>query len=165
MGIPDRNPIGDPFDGFALRFADVDLLARDGLPGATILASGPLIIRYGVQYLGKPHLAIVPGLIALDYGDMLTGEAAWEFLLKRSNLHPRADVLGYRNDGSDDMIPIKFLDLAQPVEVFVYPDAAATTPVAHPQALIAPVDSDIPPRLRQYLSIYPTIKDWESAHE
>ena len=66
-----------------------------------------MIVRYGVRFLGKPHLSVVPGLVAIDYGEMLIGEEAWIFLTKRSNLYPRAEVFGYRNDGHDDMITVK----------------------------------------------------------
>lgn len=162
--IPERDPIGDLFTGFVVQSHDAQALATSLTPDITPLARGELVVRYGVQYLGKPHLAIVPGLIALDYGDMLTGAAAWEFLLNRSNLHPRADVIGYRNDGADDMIPIKWLDLAQPIEVLVYADATATRPLAHPTALIAPAAVEVAPRLREYLPVFETLADWQ-AHE
>jgi hypothetical protein len=102
----------------------------------------------------------VPGLVALDYGHMLTGEDAWNFLLKRSVVFPRADVLGYRNDGADDMIVVKQLDLAEPIDVYVYPGATATIPVAHPTSLIAPADAQVAPRLLEYLPRYDTIDDW-----
>ena len=156
--IPERSPIADVFTGALLT----------ALPGADVIAQGKLIIRYAVEYLGKPHLALVPGLIALDYGDMLTGEAAWEFLLRRSNLYPRADVVGYRTDGIDDMTPVKWLDLAQPVQVWVYSDAAANTGLARVSAIIAGPDSvpdALPTRLLDYLPRYESIDDWQAAHE
>ncbi|MBZ0293075.1 MAG: hypothetical protein K8L99_10975 [Anaerolineae bacterium] len=165
MTIPERQPIADSFHGYALKHQDgTPFLAREVL-AETILASGTLIVRYAIQYLGKPHWSIVPGLIALDYGDMLTGEDAWEFLLNRSNLHPRADVLGYRNDGEDEMITVKRLDLAQPVQVLVYADAQATIPCAQPAAVIT-AENDLPPHLLEYLPRYSTLAEWETArHE
>lgn len=156
--IPAREPIGDVISGTVQRQGDQHVLVVDP-------AEKPLMIRYAVQYLSKPHWAIVPGLIALDYGEMLTGEVAWEFLLKRSNLHPRADVVGYRNDGKDEMVTVKTLDLAQSIYVLAYGDAAATTPIAQIAAMIAPADAPIPPRLLEFLPRYDTVTDWQAAHE
>lgn len=161
--IPERQPIADHFDGVVTRLSTRQVLARSSPPAGDIIASGDLVIRYGVAFLGKPHLAIVPGLIALDYGDMLTGEEAWAFLLHRSNLHPRADVLGYRNDGLDDMVVVKALDLVQPIHVLVYTDEAATKPVARPTALIAADSDGIAPRVIDYLPQYPTIEAFQVA--
>jgi hypothetical protein len=165
--IPERSPLADAFAGVLLRTEAAHLLAHEPAPGAALAASGPLTLRYAVEYLGRPHLAIVPGLIALDYGDMLTGEAAWDFLLHRSNLHPRADVIGYRTDGTDDMTLVKLLDLAQPVQVWAYADAAAVKPLARVQALIATPDAvaALPPRLLAYLPRFDSLTDWQTAHE
>ncbi len=162
--IPERQPIGDPFTGVVLQIGEAQALALSASPGAEIIASGNLIVRYAILYLGKPHLSIIPGLVALDYGDILTGEDAWNFLLKRSSPYPRADVLGYRNDGADEMIAVKQLDLAQPVDVYVYTDDNATIPTANPTALIAPLDVALPPRLLDYLPRYDSVEDWQT-HE
>jgi hypothetical protein len=163
--IPKRQPIGDPIDGFVLQVGNQQVLSQTPQAEAEVVASGSFIVRYAIPYLGKPHLAIVPGLVALDYGDILTGEAAWDFLFKRSVVHPRADVFGYRNDGADEMIVVKQLDLAEPVHVYVYQDAVAAIPRAHPKALIAPPDTDLPPRLLEYLPRYDTLENWQADHE
>lgn len=165
--IPERSPIGDLFLGSLVAGKGTHALALDAGPPVEVVASGPLIVRYAVEYLGKPHLAVVPGLIALDYGDMLTGEAAWDFLLRRSNLYPRADVVGYRTDGTEDMVQIKWLDLAQPVQVWVYREEAAVVPLARVTALIASLDVDtteLPPRLLEYLPRFESVADWLAAH-
>lgn len=167
--IPERAPIGDPFTGRVLLApTGQHLLATDttDVPaGVQPVHQGMFVVRYGVRYLGKPHLSLVPGLLALDYGDMLTGEEAWHFLLKKSNLHPRADVVGYRNDGADEMLSVKWLDLAIPVEPLVYADASATVPLAHPVALIAPAEAlpTLPPRLLEYLPHYGSLAAWQAA--
>lgn len=161
--IPERQPVSDLFNGVVLRVGQSQALALAPEAGAYIIASGSLIARYAIRYLGKPHLSIVPGLVALDYGDMLTGEDAWNFLLKRSALYPRADVIGYRNDGVDEMVAVKQLDLALPIDVYVYPEVRATIPCAHPTALIAPTDAALPPRLLEYLPRYDTIEDWQAG--
>ncbi|MBZ0304295.1 MAG: hypothetical protein K8J31_31455 [Anaerolineae bacterium] len=162
--IPERQPLSDLFGGVVLQAADTPLLARAAQPAAEVIAQGDFVIRYGIQYLGKPHFALVPGLVALDYGDMLVGEAAWDFLLNRSNLHPRADVVGFRNDGVDDMIAVKYLDLAEPVHVQVYADAAATQPIIRVRALIASSTRGLPPRLLDYLPCFESLEAWRQ-HE
>lgn len=164
MPIPERIPIGDPFTGAVITARGVSLLAQQPPESAEILYSGAMIVRYGVRYLGKPHLSVVPGLVAIDYGDIVNGDAAWEFLLHRSNLYPRAEVFGYRNDGRDEMIVVKQLDLALPPETLVYADAQATTPLVRPVALIAASTEGLPPRLLEYLPRYASLQEWE-AHE
>jgi hypothetical protein len=161
--IPERQPVSDAFPGAAVQNGGRQALAFEA--GASeVLWAGPCLIRYGVRYLGKPHLSIVPGLVALDYGELLTGEAAWDFLLRHSNRYPRAEVFGYRNDGRDEMMLVRALDLALAPEVLAYADAAATAPVARPTALIASEAqaATLPPRLSEALSRYETMEDWLS---
>jgi hypothetical protein len=186
--IPERAPISDVVQGVILRRqrshsegdggADLAVMAHAlllsdpdtaiPLPADVVdVMRGTWIIRYGVRLLEKPRLSIIPGLLALDYGDMLTGEDAWDFLLKKSNLYPRADVVGYRNDGVDDMLPVKRLDLALPLEVLVYPNAQATTPVASLSALILPSGmaeterAAVPARLTEYLPTFGDVEGWQ----
>ena len=163
--IPERDPVGDNFTGSLLKIGDSYLLALGSPPNLETIMNGALMVRYAVPYLGRPQLSIVPGIIALDYGDMLTGEEAWIFLTQKSNLHPRADVVGYRNDGHDDMIVVKKLDLAMPVEVLVYADANATQPLASIDAVIAPETAPIPKRLNNYLPRFDTIAAWQADRE
>jgi hypothetical protein len=165
MTLPERAPIGDAVRGLVIRSGGGCVLAADPVMAGEIIASGEHIVRYAVPYLGRPQYAIVPGLIALDYGDILTGEEAWEFLLRRSNLHPRADVIGYRSDGEDDMIAVKWLDVAQPVVVLIYDSPQATIPIARLAALISRDTTGFPPRLLEYLPHYPTITDWQAAQD
>jgi hypothetical protein len=162
--IPVRQPVGDPFSGFVLQIGSSSALAVNPEPHSGVIANGDFVIRYGIPYLGKPHLSIIPALVALDYGEMLTGEDAWTFLLKRSNLHPRADVVGYRNDGVDDMIVVKLLDLAQPNQDLVYTDPGATVPITHVTALIAQDTTNLPLRLLENLPHYESTSQWQAAH-
>jgi hypothetical protein len=158
--IPQRVPLADTCKGVILQLGDAQLLAAEPQPDASLIASGEFVVRYGLRFLGKLHVSIVPGMVVLDYGDVITGEEAWEFLLKHSNLHPRAEVIGCRNDGSDDMVVVKNLDMAVQPEVLIYPDEAATRPIAHPAALIAPELTVFPARLLEYLPHYLTLKEW-----
>jgi hypothetical protein len=161
--IPERNPIGDLFTGFAIAVDGKEALAVNFQPKAEIIARGNFVVRYGLRYLGKPFLSVVPGLVALDYGDFLTGEEAWDFLLKGSNLYPRSEVIGYRNDGRDEMVVIKALDISLTPEVLIYADAAAITPIAKPTALITSSDADIPARLLKFLPCFANLTEWQSS--
>jgi len=158
--IPERVPIGDSFTGVVIQANNQKALAFTPQPQTEAIMSGTFVVRYGIRYLEKPFLSIVPGLVALDYGDLLTGEDAWEFLTKRSNLHPRADVFGYRNDGQDEMMVVKRLDFGQPVDVLVYPDNKATMPTALVTALIAADAAGIVQRILEYLPRYNSVSEW-----
>ncbi len=160
--IPERQPIGDLFTGVILQYGTEQLLASAPQPNIEITFSGTFVVRYGIRFLGKPHQSIVPGLVVLDYGDMLTGEEAWEFLLKRSNLHPRAEVVGYRNDGNEDMVFLRTLDFAVQPQVLIYVDESANKPLANPTALITQATDSLPARLPAYLPLYSTFSDWQA---
>ncbi|MCB9453437.1 MAG: hypothetical protein H6672_18555 [Anaerolineaceae bacterium] len=162
--IPEQQPIGDEFSGAVLQVGASQLLTRSIDLDAPVIVSGAFIIRYGVCFLGRSHLSLVPGLVALEYGEMLTGEDAWTFIFKRSNLHPRSDVLGRRSDGEADMVPVKQFDLSLPPDVLVYTSAEATLPAARPVALITDSADDIPERLLHYLPVYASIAEWQTEN-
>ena len=86
-------------------------------------------------------LSIVPHLVVADYGELLNGEEAWDFLMTSAHLYPRADVCGLLNDGTDEMVALKQLDFDYPFDVFVYRDTQDDRPLAALSALIA----DAPP--------------------
>lgn len=163
--IPDREPIGDTFSGVISQIDNQHIISISPLTSADSIAEGDFVIRYGVTYLGKPHYSIVPDLVVVDYGDMLVGEDAWNFLTKQSNLYPRADVLGFRNDGRDEMLVVKHLDLAVPYVVLAYTSESDRTPIAKLTALIAPETDTYPERLLKYLPCYDTVADWQAIHE
>jgi len=160
--IPERQPIGDAFTGSVIQVGDAHLLSSSIETASNTVAAGEFIIRYGIRFLGKLHLSIVPGLLVLDYGEILTGEEAWEFLHKQSNRYPRSEVVGYRNDGTDDMALIRTLDLAVPPAVLIYDSPTALRPIATPTALISATVDSISPRLLTYLPHYPTLADWQA---
>jgi hypothetical protein len=160
--IPERNPIGDVFSGAVIQVDGVQVLTTLDSMSKQVIASGTFIIRYGLRFLGKLHISIVPGLVVLDRGEMMTGEEAWDFLLKNSNLYPRSEVFGYKNDGTDDSVFIRTLDMAVLPEVLVYADENATKPIAKPSALIAPDTSGLPERLLSYLPRYPSLAEWQA---
>lgn len=160
--IPPQNPIGDSFEGVLLRFDGRLLLAHTPPHGLEDIQHGNFMVRYGVQYLQKPN-SIVPGLIALDYGEMLTGEAAWRFLFNRSNLYPRADVVGHTDEGEEDMVPVKMLDLMRPVDVLVYENVDEKKPIGLVRAVITQQPDALPERLRTYAQLYSSLEAWQKA--
>lgn len=161
--IPSRKPIGDLFEGILLTVNDRYLLASAPIEGYEIVQQGIFTVRYGVVYLGKPHYSIVPSLLALDYGKFLTGEEAWDFLLNKSNLYPRADVLGYRNDGLDEQVFIKQLDIMWDFDILIYADENATKPLAKVDALITESKDDLAARVLDYCKIFPSVEVWQKA--
>lgn len=158
-----RLPISDSIRGSLTRVGDCCLLADQALFGGELLAAGgELIVRYGIRILGKPHLTIVPDLLVADRGEMLTGEAAWQFISERGHLFPRADVCGRFADGADEMLFLKQLDLALPFVVYAYGDAADTKPLARIDALIVRDASAFPRRLLKHLPHYSRLEDWRA---
>lgn len=153
--IPPLAPIADLFGGALCRSGERYFLAINPPANAEIVAQG-VVIRYGARLLGKPFLSIVPGLIALERGEMMTGEKAWEFLLKRSQLFPRAEVYGFSSQGKDDMKTVKWFDLALPPMVLAYVDNSATAPLAEVTALVGAADV-FPPRAAEILPRFDTV--------
>lgn len=137
------------------------VLSAQPLLGTDIVSQG-VVLRYGVRLLEKPFQSIVPGLIALERGELLTGVTAWDFLFKRSNLFPRAEVFGYRDDGKDDMLTVKRLDLAITPKVLAYPDDSATVPLAEVSALIGDADA-FPARALEFGQLFDTVEMFLNA--
>jgi hypothetical protein len=162
--IPERAPIGDSVSGWVVA-ADNNacaLLIEPPPAHVRVVLSGLITLRYGLRFHGKPQLSIVPGLVAIDYGRMLTGEAAWEFLLRQSNLYPRAEVFGYRHDGRDEMMLVRALDLALAPHVLAYTTPADTTPAARVDALIGD-GAALPERARPLLTPFASLDEWLAA--
>jgi hypothetical protein len=158
--LPQRLPIGDYFSGY-LALVNQQHHVLSTLPfeheAITIVEQGEWVVRYGVVYLLESYKSIVPELLAFDTGGGLSGEEAWDFLFNKSNLFPRTDILGYREDGTEDMLPIKKLDVMHPVRTFIYADETTRMPIAQIHALIAPNELTAP-RILQSLPIY---SQWE----
>lgn len=164
--IPDREPLGEAFKGALLLVNGKHLLSQQAVqsvPHLRVLAEGDLVVRYGVRFLEKHHRSIVPGLLALDYGDILTGERAWNFIYQRGSRYPRADVIGYTDLGEDEMLPLKVLDIDVPPQVLVYTDADATKPLAPVEAVISAGDVDLPSLMTAHLPRFDSLDAWASA--
>jgi len=161
--IPTRQPVGDAITATLARLEGYHVLTAHPLDGLEVVQQGAMVVRYAIEYLGRPQTCLTPELVVLDYGEGLAGEAAFDFLLHKSNLYPRGDVLGWRNDGQDEMVVIKKLDLTQPIRLLIYPDWATTTPSAEAVALIGDDLSAFPARLLQLARYrFPTPADFLS---
>jgi hypothetical protein len=160
--IPEQSPIGDSFTGTIIQIGDAQALTTVEASEAQVIATGTFVIRYGLRFQGKLHISIVPGMLVLDRGEIMTNEEAWDFLLKHSNLYPRSEVMGYLNDGTDEMMLIRNLDMAVPPEVLAYADDKATKPIAKPLALIVPDANGLSERLLGYLPRFASLADWQA---
>ena len=136
------------------------LLSSAELAEGRVIARGELILRYGITYLGKPQFSIVPHLVVADYGELLNGEAAWDFLMTKAHLYPRADVCGFRDDGVEDMPALKQLDFEHPYAVFVYRGVQDELPLARLAALIDDGAGAMPERLRRHLPQFDNVNAW-----
>lgn len=157
-----RQPIAERATGVVTRVGGVALLSSRKLPAGRDILTGDLVLRYGITYLGKPQLSIVPDLVIADYGELLHGENAWQFLMEKSHLYPRADLCGWRSDGEEDMPALKQLDFDHQYDVFVYGDEADRQPLAQLSALIAADRAKFPARLCQHLPIFANFEQWRA---
>ena len=157
---PERKPINDIVKGIVTQVGDAALLSIENLAQGEQIIAGEFALRYGIPYHGKYHLSIVPDLVVLDYGEMLTGERAWAFLMKSSHLYPRSDVLGFRNDGADEMVVIKHLDFDSPYDIFVYQEVDTYQPICRLDAIIGADVAAFPARLLPHLPRFDSIYAW-----
>ena len=89
-----------------------------------------------------------------DHGEMLSGETAWAFLMQSSHLFPRSDVLGFRNDGDDEMLALKHLDFDSPYDVFAYRQPSDHHPFVKLTALVTIDRAQFPERLYRHLRCF-----------
>lgn len=155
-----RQPIAEPVSAVLTRVDGLSLLSERALEGGEALLCGEFEIRFGITYLGRPHSCIVPELVVADYGELLGGEQAWDFLMERAHLHPRADVCGYGSDGAEDMPPLKQLDFEHPYHALAYQHSADRRALTRVSALITRDCAAWSPRLLKHLPCYPSVSDW-----
>ena len=160
--LPERQPISDQISAFVTRFEDCALLSRACLEAGEVLAQGELMLRYGITYLGKPQLSIVPDLVVADYGELLAGESMWQFLMSSAHRYPRADAFGLNWDGGEEMVALKQLDFDYPYDVFVYRQDRDRKPLTRLSALIASDQSPFPHRLLAQLPRFDSLDAWRA---
>lgn len=153
--IPAPELVGDTLTGSLIRTDDGLVLALGSPPPGVsperiARAYGPLTVRYAIAYLQR-EAAIVPGLFASDLGEILVGREAWNFTLSQANLHARADILGLRDDGQEDQVVLKNLDLGRPITVLVYATPEDRLPLDRLDAFWASAGTEVPDLLAQNL--------------
>lgn len=163
--IPNPELIGDTLIGSLITQAHGIILALGILPPSLPAEAiqrppGSLTIRYAIEYLQR-EAAIVPGLFAAERGAMLVGRKAWDYAMQHNNLHPRADLLGLRTDGTADQVMLRALDFGLPVRVLAYATAEARIPLARLAAYwVGPDAPGVPELLATHL---PRVADLASA--
>ena len=162
QAMPERLPISEHVSAAVSRIAGSSLLSPDALAAGDLLAEGALCVRYGITYLGKPQLSIVPDLVVADYGEMLVGEVMWQFLMQSAHRYPRADACGLNVHGAEEMVVLKQLDFDYPYDVFVYRKDSDRAPLTRLTALIAPDRTLFPQRLLAHLPCFESLDAWRA---
>ncbi len=120
------------------------------------LLGGTVTVRYGIPMSTPPTDVVVPGLFVSEMGAALIGREAWDYMQRRFQMHPRADIIGLRMNGASAQVFLRELDWGAPVRVFVYDSAAARAPTAELKALVTGPEAPPPPELlAQYLPAVP----------
>ncbi len=158
-----RQPIADCISGALVRINGDVFLAQEATDAVELMFAGDFVVRYGITYLGRPTVSIVPELVVADYGELLAGDQAWSFLMESAHLYPRADVCGRRSDGEEDMVALKQLDFDHPYHVFAYRLVDDRIPVAKICAILGNEHSVWPERLLRHLRCYDSVNDWRRS--
>jgi hypothetical protein len=120
------------------------------------LLGGILTVRYGIPLYIPPTDVVIPGLFFSEKGAALIGREAWDYMQRRFQMHPRADVVGLRMNGAPAQVFLRELDWGAAVRVFVYDSAAAHAPTAELKALVTgPEAPPLPDLLARYLPAVP----------
>lgn len=120
------------------------------------LLGGILTVRYGIPMITPPTDAVVPGLFVSEMGAALIGREAWDYMQRRFQMHPRADIIGLRMNGASAQVFLRELDWGAPVRVFVYDSVEARVPTAELKALVSGSEASPPPELLAlYLPVVP----------
>ncbi len=133
-------PPADTLDGCVIRLADrrVVLVMGDlppALPGE-VLHRGPVTIYYALALLYEQDY-LLPQWAYDDFRREYHGAAAVDFMLRRGDAFPRADVVGRRvSNGQRTELFLKQLDLGRGLLAFVYPHADAPQPLARLDAAL-----------------------------
>ncbi|HEC21511.1 MAG TPA: hypothetical protein ENI95_01185 [Chloroflexi bacterium] len=101
-----------------------------------VLRRGDVVIGYGLAFLYEED-ALLPRLVIDDFQREYRGREALDFMLRRGDAFPRADVFGRRvSTGTEEWLFLKQLDLAGPLRAFVYGSLEASRPLARLRAAI-----------------------------
>ncbi len=158
MHIPSPELIGDQIDGAVYAVPGGNVLVLGTLPATLArtqpLLGGSLVVRYALPLVEPPTEAIIPGLFAAEKGGMLVGREAWDYIQRQFQLHPRADIVGLRLNGTRAQVFLRELDLGAPVRVLAYSTPESTTPAAEVRALLIGANAPpVPDLLAKYLPL------------
>jgi hypothetical protein len=162
QSTPEREPISERVSAAVTHIGGRALLSHSSLAAGDELAHGEFTLRYGITYLGKPQFSIVPDLVVADYGEMLAGEAMWQFLMQSAHLYPRADACGLDRDGNEEVVVLKQLDFDHPYDVFVYRKRKDRIPLARLSAIITSDQTQFPQRLLAHLPCFDSLDAWRA---
>jgi hypothetical protein len=156
MRIPDPELVGESVNGAIFDLPAGAALVVGAIPlalaGQTPLYNGSLTIRYAISLLVPATAALIPGLLAGEKGGILLGREAWDYIQNHFQVHPRADVVGIRLDGSQAQVLIRELDFGVPVRVAAYISPESTTPIKELTSLIIGENApELPELLTKYL--------------
>src|SRR5215831_4035653 len=161
--IPAPELIGESVEGAVYELSGNNILVFGAVPeslaGRAPLIRGTLTVSYGLPLLTPPTEAIIPGLFVAEKGGILVGREAWDYIQSNFQIHPRADVVGKRPDGSDIQVFVREIDFGRDVRVFVFSAPEVTKAVAEVTGLIAEA-SAVPDLLGKYL---PRNRDLDTA--
>ena len=153
--IPSPEYVSEMINGSVYRFTDNTVLVVGDVPttfaAQSPIATGMLIVRYGLTLIVPPGVVLIPGLLAAEKGGMLVGREAWDFLESNFTMHPRADILGMGVDGKPIQVLVREIDFGVAVKVYIYASKDAKIPMAEVTQLI--IGNNAPP-LPELLSRY-----------
>jgi hypothetical protein len=158
--IPDPVYVTEKVAGHVIDLGTKKLLVIGAIPSDLAnypaLISGEIVIRYGIGTFVPMGDAVIPGLFAAEYGGMLVGREAWDYIQKNFQMHPRADVVGILLNGQKTQKFLRELDFGIPVRVFVYRNESETIPLTELSNLYVGAQSEtveLPELLRMYLPL------------
>lgn len=121
-------------------------------PQADLVCQGEVVLRYGIELLHSPH-CIIPAYFESENGAIRKGRAAWDFIWAKSQLYPRADVIGWRSDGQPLALLLKDLDLSEAVSIWAYADPHTPQPLGRIHRLDCLPETPLPELLARYARI------------
>jgi hypothetical protein len=141
-------PPSDDVKGALFRWGEYPkvVLVKDGWPShlpGEVLHTGQMVVCYALPFLYERD-SLLPQLVVDDFRRMHHGRVALEFMIRRGDAFPRADVVGRRvSTGQRADLFLKQLDLAAPLEAYVYSHLDALLPLARLD-MVVQVDDAIP---------------------
>lgn len=146
--IPSPELIGETLEGAVYDVSGRMILLLGAPPaawtGRSPLLHGSLTVRYALPLVTPPSDAVIPGLFAAEKGGILVGREAWDYIQEHFQIHPRADVIGKRPDGSDIQVFLREVDLGRDVRVFVFTSPEAAQPACEVTGLVVGTGAPAP---------------------